>query len=88
MKELDNFKKKVIEDFALQITDKVFLMIQNDRTLMKEYLSLIEKNDSLASINREIAKEVKKRFNLESLGEKNKEPKSFLIQGHELFETK
>lgn len=88
MKQLDDFKKKVVDSFTTQLTDKVFLMIQNDRDLMKEYLSIIEKSNSLSYINSEIAKEIKKRYNLDNLGEKNESPKSFLIQGYELFKTK
>lgn len=88
MKQLDDFKKKVVDDFTIQLTDKVFLMIQNDRDLMKEYLSIVEKSNSLSYVNSEIAKEIKKRYNLDNLGERNEVPKSLLIQGHELFRTK
>lgn len=87
MNKLDNFKKKVIKVFSEQLTDKVFLMIQNDRDLMREYLAVIEKSKSLANVNSEIAKEVKKRFKLKNLNQKNKSPESFLIQGHEMFEA-
>lgn len=88
MKELNDFKEKVVDMYTEQLTDKVFLMIQNDRELMKEYLSIVEKSSSLKYINSEIAKEIKKRYNLDNLGEKNRTPESYLIQGHELFETK
>ena len=88
MKELDDFKKKVIDKFTLHLTDEVFLLIQNDKELMKEYLSIISKNSSLKYVNSEIAKEIKKRFSLNNLGKKNISPKSTLIQGHEIFETK
>ena len=64
MSELDNFKDKVINIFSEQLTDKVFLMIQNNRELMREYLAVIEKSKSLAYVNSEIAKEVKKRYKL------------------------
>ena len=88
MKELNDFKKKVINEFSKEITDRVFLMIQNDKELMKEYLLLIEKGNSLTYINSEIAKEIKRKFSLKNLNEKNSNPKSTLIQGHEIFETK
>ncbi len=88
MKELNDFKEKVIDLFSEKLTDKVFLMIQNDRELMREYLSIIEKSNSLAYVNSEIAKEVKKRFDLNNLNKRNEEPESLLIQTHEMFETK
>ena len=88
MKELNNFKEKVIDLFSKKLTDKVFLMIQNDKELMREYLSVIEKNNSLAYVNSEIAKEIKKRYGLKNLNQRNKKPESLLIQGHEMFETK
>lgn len=88
MKQLDEFKEKIIDIFSGQLTDKVFLMIQNDRELMREYLSIIEKSKSLAYVNSEIAKEVKKRYDLKNLNYRNEKPESLLIQGHEMFETK
>lgn len=86
MKNLNDFKKEVVSLFCETLTDKVFLMIQNDRELLHEYL-LIVSNSKLAHVNSEIAKEVKKRFGLDNKDEKNREPESFLIQGHEMFET-
>ena len=88
MNDLNDFKEKVIDLFSEKLTDKVFLMIQNDRELMREYLSIIEKRNSLAFVNSEIAKEVKKRFDLKNLNQRNEEPESLLIQAHEMFKTK
>ena len=87
MHDLTSFKKKVIDLFSEKLTDKVFLMIQNDRELMREYLQIIANNKSLGYVNSTIAKEVKKRYDLQNLTQKNKEPESFLIKGHEMFET-
>lgn len=88
MANLNDFKKKVVDEFTTQLTDKVFLMIQNDKELMKEYLSIIEEGSSLAYINSEIAKEIKKRYDLDKLNKKNEMPVSNLIQSYELFKTK
>ena len=88
MNDLNDFKEKVIDLFSEKLTDKVFLMIQNDRELMREYLSIIEKRNSLAFVNSEISKEVKKRFDLKNLNQRNEEPESLLIQAHEMFKTK
>ncbi|MEI6823477.1 MAG: hypothetical protein WCL51_16215 [Bacteroidota bacterium] len=84
---LQVFKKKVVDIFCENITDKVFLMIQNDRKLMYEYLKIIEENNSIANVNSQIAKEIKKRFSLENKDFKNVEPESFLIQSHEEFKV-
>lgn len=81
------FKKKVIDSFCETLTDKVFLMIQNDRELMHEYLKIIANSNSVASVNSEIAKEIKKRFKLKNVNQRNFTPESFLIQTHEIFET-
>jgi hypothetical protein len=88
MEKLNDFKKKVVDEFTTHLTDKVFLMIQNDKELMKEYLSVIEEGSSLAYINSEIAKEIKKRYDLDNLDRKNEMPVSNLIQSYELFKTK
>ena len=85
MTKLDEFKSKVVNQFCEDITDRVFLMIQNDRTLMQEYLAIIEAGNSRANINSQIAKEIKKRFQLGNEDFKNKKPESFLIKSHEKF---
>lgn len=86
MLDLKVFKEKVIEQFSSTITDNVFLMIQNDKELMKEYLLLLEKH-KLNILNSSLAKEIKKRYNLENKDLKNKNPKSNLIQTFETFEV-
>lgn len=85
--ELKEFKEIVVEKFCATITDKVFLMIQNDRELMRDYLDIISKNNSVANVNGQIAKEIKKRFNLENKDLRNNNPESFLIQSHEEFKV-
>jgi len=87
MRELKEFKENVLAKFTEHITDSVFLMIQNDRKLMSEYLRLVD-NGSLKNINSEIAKEIKKRYNLANQNNINYKPKSFLINSYELFESK
>jgi len=84
--DLNEFKETVVTEFCERITDKVFLMIQNDRELMREYLHVVEENTSLSYVKSAIASEIKQRFDLENIGERNN-PESFLIQGHEKFRT-
>lgn len=87
MSDLNVFKSKVVDQFCETITDRIFLMIQNDRELMQEYLSIIEKGNSRANINSQIAKEIKKRFKLNNQNIKNMEPQSVLIASHEQFDV-
>lgn len=67
-----------------RITDEVFLLIQNDREFMQDYLRLVEKK-GLDSVNQLIGAGVKKKYNLENDDQRNKEPKSSLIQSHQQF---
>jgi hypothetical protein len=86
--DLPTFKKKIVESFCEKITDKVFLMIQNDRELMHDYLQIIAQNNTVANVNSQIAKAIKDRFKLENKHFKNSDPESVLIQTHEVFEFK
>jgi hypothetical protein len=81
---MDKFTKKVLDRFSKEITDQVFLYIQNDKELMRDYLHLINKND-LKIVNSSIAKAIKSRYNLTNLAKKGK-PESSLIQSYEEFE--
>lgn len=79
---MQNFLRKTLNQFADDITDKVFLLIQNDQKLMTEYLMLISQDGSKSAarkINGEIGKAVKAAFKLGNCGKCNK-PKSSLIQ--------
>jgi hypothetical protein len=86
--DFEKFKKKTIDLFAERITDYVFLMIENDRELMKEYLDIIEQSRSLKIINSQIAQSVRSNFNLDLKNEKENSPCSKLIQGHDKFRVK
>jgi hypothetical protein len=85
MINLNTFKQKVIGKFSEQITDQVFLMIENDRELMNDYLHILCQHNSVHDVNGKIAKAVKENFGLENLSKRNKKPKSFLIQSFEQF---
>lgn len=77
------FASKVLDRFSKEITDQVFLMIENDRELFQEYLRLVS-NESLDVVNRNIGKLVKERYKLKNLTRK-KQPKSKLIKSHQEF---
>ena len=97
---LDVFKPILIEAFCAKynitgaalpvgfsvatITDTVFLMIQNDRKLMSDYLHTVAHQGNLGYVNSEIAKTIKHHFGLRNAGE-NRFPNSILIQSFEEF---
>ena len=85
MSNLNNFTNKVLDVFSKEITDQVFLTIQNDRQLMHEYLKLVG-SKGLAVVNQQIGKAVKRRFELANDVERQEQPKSTLIQSHTRFE--
>jgi hypothetical protein len=85
MSDLTAFKEKVIQRFSAEITDRVFLMIQNDRELLKEYINLLGTHPQ-KTINSSLAKEIKKRYGLDNKDLKNENPHSLLIQSHERFD--
>ncbi len=73
------FTQKVLEKFTEQITDQVFLMIQNDRSLYTEYCNQCH-SQGKDKLNRELGKDIKDYFGLKNCGEaKLEEVKSVLI---------
>lgn len=68
-----------------RITNEVFLTIQNDRDLMREYLRAVE-GSSLDTVNQTIGKTVKQRYGLINLNEREDNPSCTLIQSHQIFE--
>ena len=84
MSDITKFSQKALRKFCRSITDQVFLSIQEDRGLMKEYLRLVEKN-GLDKVNQGIGKNVKDHFKLTNKKERIKNPKSLLIQSHQVF---
>jgi len=68
-----------------KITNEVFLTIQNNRSLMLEYLRTVEAN-GLDSVNQIIGKEVKNAYQLININEREDNPSCTLIQSHQKFE--
>ena len=69
-----------------RITNEVFLVIQNDRGLMHEYLRAVEK-EGLDNVNRQIGKQVKKSYKRVNLDDREDNPSCTLIQSHQKFES-
>jgi len=68
-----------------KITNEIFLVIQNDRDLMKEYLRAVE-SKGLDTVNRTIGKAVKESYGLVNLDDREDNPSCTLIQSHQKFE--
>lgn len=77
--------QKAIEKLNKQITNEVFLIIQNDKTLMHSYLKAVEKK-GLDIVNRAIGMEVKKQYKLVNVNDREENPSCTLIQSHQKFE--
>jgi len=82
---LQEYSEELLSKFSKEITDQVFLSIQNDRKLMHEYLRLVSEN-GIDSVNKHIGKSVKKRYKLSNSDSRQDNPKSMLIKSHQEFE--
>lgn len=80
MQSLEEYAEEVVKDFMTEITDHIFLHIQGNENLMREYQSHVHLN-SLISVNTTIGKKVKEIFDLENDSE-CLEPKSWLIKSY------
>lgn len=85
MSDVARFIEKALSRFSKSITDQVFLMIQGDRDLMYQYLKLVEVH-GLTTVNQQIGKAVKNRFDLLSDVQREHSPQSTLIQSYQQFE--
>ena len=77
--------KTAIQKFNKRITNEVFLIIQNDKKLMYDYLRLVEAK-GLDTVNQSIGKEVKKEYGLTNINDREDDPSCTLIQSHQKFE--
>jgi len=84
---MKQFIEKVLNRFAGDITDRVFLMIQNDPELMREYLRLLS-NVDLDNLNRDIGRAVRTKFNLDNIGRCHDNLQSSLINSYEKHKIK
>jgi hypothetical protein len=68
-----------------KITNEVFLVIQNNRSLMLEYLRAVEAN-GFDIVNQTIGKEIKAAYKLTNINDREDNPSCTLIQSHQKFE--
>lgn len=81
---LNKLADDVISKKNKMITDEVFLLIQNDRDLMQDYLELVRQH-GVQTVNQHIGKAVKEKYRLENDDDREYEPVSTLIQSHQRF---
>ena len=81
-----DFIDKVLDRFAADISDRVFMMIQGDKELMREYLRFVRNGTDYNTLNCELGKRINERFNLRNTG-RCKEPQSALIESYEGHEV-
>jgi len=74
-----------IQRLNARITNEVFLIIQNDRELMKAYLRCLE-DTTLDTLNQTIGREIKVAYGLTNMDEREDDPSCTLIQSHQKFE--
>ena len=82
---IKNIADEAISRMNKKITDEVFLIIQNDRELMQDYLRAVEIKGHDA-VNRVIGKAIKTQYHLSNLNEREDNPACTLIQSHQMFE--
>lgn len=83
--ETSDFTGRVLDRFSREITDLVFLSVQNDPELMHEYLALVSQKGHDV-VNRSLGRAVKARFGLENLPTREGTPRSTLIKSHREFQ--
>jgi hypothetical protein len=84
MAKVKDLADNALAKMAVRITDEVFLIIQNDPELMHEYLRAVEES-GLDTVNQQIGKAVKTRFDLTNDDVREKNPRSTLIRSHQMF---
>jgi hypothetical protein len=76
----EEFAQNVVGRFSEEITDLVFLYIENDKELMHDYLRLVSEK-GLDSVNMNLGMKIKEKFNVDNIG-RTGDTKSKLIQSY------
>ncbi len=83
---VDEYAEKIVNDFIHNITDHIFLNIQHNENLMREYQTQVNRA-SLEAVNMAIGRKVKEKLHLENDGQ-NDHPKSSLIKCYTYHKTR
>lgn len=62
--ELNDYINQLLVGFDEQITDRLFLYIQEDRQRMNEYLEMVAKVGNLQEVNKQIGRAITRHYNL------------------------
>lgn len=77
--------EEAIKRMNKKITNEIFLIIQNNCDLMREYLRAVESH-GLDPVNQIIGKKIKTSYGLINLSDRDDNPSCTLIQSHQKFE--
>ena len=83
----NDYAEALIKRFVRDITDYVFLSIQNDDELMREYHTNVNRH-GLQDVNMAIGKKIETLLNLENDEGRNDKPKSKLIKSYTYHKLK
>lgn len=81
MDKIEEIAEGALQVIVENITDHVFLLIQEDRVLMQQYIEQVIASDK-DTVNRKIGKYIKNRLNLTNIG-REEVPESSLIASYE-----
>lgn len=76
---------KAVVKMNKKITNEIFLIIQNDRELMHDYLRAVHEF-GLDYVNLEIGKAVKEKYSLINAEDREENPTCTLLQSHQKFQ--
>ena len=79
MSNVSDFVAEAIKEFRENLTDALFLFVENDRELMQRYLELMEAGHSRQEIN-SFGKQIVQAFNLSNQPIASARPRSALIK--------
>ena len=77
---VNEYAKQIVDRFIYEITDHLFLSIERDDDLMREYMTNVNRF-GLDKLNMAIGQKIKEKLALDN-GEENKQPKSRLIKSY------
>lgn len=83
--DINEIAQEAIGILNKKITNEVFLTIQNNRSLMLEYLRAVE-DRGFDLVNQTIGKAVKKAYHLNNVDDREDNPACTLIQSHQKFD--
>lgn len=83
-------EQEVFPKFEKEITDQIFLFIENDKELLNQYHDVLSESEArqLKYVHSNIAQMIADRYGLKNNGVEVKPTKSKLIQGYHQLEKK